>query len=264
MRASGVGTARTLLDGAWQDADQAARAAGVEIRAGGDVRGVQEVVSSVWGPAQRPQANLLTAMEHAGATVASAVRGGEAVGACVGFLGWAGGLHLHSHMAAVRAGARTSGVGYALKLWQRAVCLEHGVTEMRWTYDPVVRRNAYFNLAKLGARVVDFRPDFYGEMDDIVNAGDRSDRFEVSWVLDSPEVADAMAGLPAAPHSDARFVALPEDYVSLRQEDPATARAERDRVHAAVAEHWGNGLRPVWDSRGGYAFQPADEERGRP
>jgi predicted GNAT superfamily acetyltransferase len=260
---TGVGTAGTLREGAWQDAHRAARAAGIEIRdaALGDVRGVQDVVSSVWGEAQRPQANLLMAMTHAGATVAAAVRDGEAIGACVGFLGWAGGLHLHSHMAAVRSGARAAGVGYALKLWQRAMCLDHGVHEMRWTYDPLVRRNAYFNLVKLGAQVVDFRPDFYGEMDDTVNAGDRSDRFEVSWELASPAVTDAPAGVPTSPGA-ARFVALPEDYVGLRRDDPAAARAWRDRVHVAVSEHWAAGLRPVWDGRGGYVFRPPAGERG--
>lgn len=34
-----------------------------------------------------------------------------------------------------------------------------------------------------------FFPDFYGAMDDAVNAGDHSDRFEVSWRLDSERTA---------------------------------------------------------------------------
>ena len=259
---TGSATARTLADRAWQDAERAASAAGVVVHAAGpdDFSGVQEVISSVWGPAQQPQANLLMAMVHAGGTVAIAVRDGEAVGACIGFLGWTGGLHLHSHMAAVRAGDRTAGVGYALKVWQRAVCLEQGVAEMRWTYDPLVRRNAYFNLAKLGARVVNFLPAFYGDMDDIVNAGDRSDRFEVSWALDSDPVADPPAGVPA-PVAARAFVALPDDYVALRRDDPAAAQSERERVHTAITEHWSAGLRPAWDDRGGYAFRPVDAGR---
>ncbi len=64
------------------------------------------------------------------------------VGATLGFLGWSGGLHLHSHMNAVDPAARGRGIGVALKLRQRAVCLAHGVDEMRWTYDPLIRRNA--------------------------------------------------------------------------------------------------------------------------
>ncbi|SNS10571.1 hypothetical protein SAMN06893096_10233 [Geodermatophilus pulveris] len=178
MNGAATGVTGSLVYAARRDAEEAARTAGVDIRTAAR-GGVQEIVSTVWGPGQRLQANLLMAMAHAGGTVAAAVRGDGPVGACVGFLGWNGGVHLHSHMAAVRPGARTTGVGCALKLWQRAVCLEHGIAEIRWTFDSLVRRNAYFNLAKLGARVIDYRPDRYGEMDEIVNAGDRSDRFEV-------------------------------------------------------------------------------------
>ena len=43
-------------------------------------------------------------------------------------------------------------------------------------FDPLVRRNARLNLVRLGADVTDYLPDFYGAMDDAVNAGDRSDR----------------------------------------------------------------------------------------
>jgi len=31
-----------------------------------------------------------------------------------------------------------------------------------WTYDPLIRRNAYFNLVKLGARPVEYLRNFYG------------------------------------------------------------------------------------------------------
>ncbi|GAA1276782.1 hypothetical protein GCM10009609_44750 [Pseudonocardia aurantiaca] len=263
MRTAGSEIAGTLVDGASHEADAAARAADVEIRPAtlDDIGGVQDVLASVWGPAQRVQANLLMAMAHAGATVASAVRDGLPVGACVGFLGWKGGMHLHSHMTAVRPGVRASGVGYALKLWQRAVCLGNGIDEIRWTYDPLVRRNAYFNLAKLGARVVDYGPDFYGEMDDIVNAGDRSDRFEVSWALGSPTATAALGGPPVTPGAATRFVRLPEDYDRMRREDPAAAGSWRERVRREIAELWDAGMRPVWAS-GGYAFQPETGPRG--
>jgi predicted GNAT superfamily acetyltransferase len=252
----------TVVDEARRVADRAARAAEVSIRpvTPSGVSGVQDLLSTVWGPAQRLQANLLLALSHAGATVAAAVRDDVPIGACVGFLGWSGGVHLHSHMAAVRWGHRTGGVGYALKLWQRAVCLEHGVDEIRWTYDPLVRRNAYFNLAKLGARVVDYLPDFYGQMDDIVNAGDRSDRFEVSWALVDVD-PDSPPDPPDPTVAGERFVALPEDYDALRREDPAAASRWRDRARAEIAAHWDDGLRPVW-TPGGYRFQPAGEPGG--
>jgi predicted GNAT superfamily acetyltransferase len=252
--------ADTPLD-AWKDVERASHAADVDIQPAtpAEVALVQDVIGAVWGPAQRLQANLLLAMAHAGATVAAAVRDGVAVGACVGFLGWADVIHLHSHMVAVLPGAQARGVGYALKLWQRAACMEHGVDEIRWTYDPLVRRNAYFNLAKLGARVIDYRPDFYGEMDDIINAGDRSDRFEVSWALSSPGVVDALAGLTPVPRPEARLVAIPDDYELLRRADPGAAREFREQIRATIADHWREGLRPMWSADGGYAFQAVEE-----
>jgi predicted GNAT superfamily acetyltransferase len=266
VKKSAAGVAGSPVDVARRDAEAAAHAAGVEIRPAtqGGVQAVQEIVATVWGPGQRLQTNLLMAMAHAGGTVAAAVRGDEPMGACVGFLGWTGGVHLHSHMAAVRADARTAGVGYALKLWQRAVCLEHGITEIRWTYDPLVRRNAHFNLVKLGARVVDYRPDFYGEMDDIVNAGDHSDRFEVSWQLASDDVAAALLGTPVVAAGPEGLVPIPEDYDSLRREDPVAARRWREEVRAALGHHWDAGLRPVWATSGqGYVFLPGRPDDAR-
>ena len=101
---------------------------------------------ATWGEGRGPDRSMLQALEHAGNTVLVAApqvrRIADALGATLGFLGWRGGLHLHSHMNAVDPAARGRGIGVALKLRQRAVCLAHGVDEMRWTYDPLIRRNA--------------------------------------------------------------------------------------------------------------------------
>lgn len=51
---------------------------------------------------------------------------------------------------------------------------------------PLVRRNAYFNLVKLGARATDYLPDCYGPMHDGLNRGEASDRLFVEWDLLSP------------------------------------------------------------------------------
>ena len=180
------GVLGTRLDAAWAVAYDAASVAGVDIRElhGTDVTLAQEVIGQVWGPQLIPQDVLLRALAHAGCTLLGAVVDEQPVGVTLGFLGWAGGIHLHSHMTAVVPAHGSAGVGYALKLWQRAVCLREGIREIRWTYDPMVARNAYFNLVKLGAVVESLRANFYGAMVDTVNAGDESDRFEVSWWLE--------------------------------------------------------------------------------
>ena len=77
-------------------------------------------------------------------------------------------------------------VGYALKLHQRAWALQRGIATITWTFDPLVRRNAYFNLAKLGVRATRYLPNFYGAMQDPINAGDDTDRLLVDWDLASP------------------------------------------------------------------------------
>ena len=71
-------------------------------------------------------------------------------------MGWLGGhppheLHMHSHILGVLPGSETHGLGFDLKQHQRRWCLARGVTVMEWTTDPLVRRNAYFNVTKLGA-----------------------------------------------------------------------------------------------------------------
>ena len=62
---------------------------------------------------------------------------------------------------------------------------------MTWTFDPLVRRNAHFNLAVLGATVDEYLVDFYGPLPDAVNAGDESDRLLVVWPVGDAATAAA-------------------------------------------------------------------------
>ena len=63
---------------------------------------------------------------------------------------------------------------------------------VEWTYDPLHAGNARFNLVKLGARVLSFHDDFYGEAQDTFGVGLGSDRFLVRWgVDDEPPALDA-------------------------------------------------------------------------
>ena len=148
---------------------------------------VSEAGTAVWGPRGTLAPNELQALVHAGSPVhlATDLRrpGQPVVGFALGFLGWSPFLHVHSHQVGVVEGQRRRGIGYALKLAQRATCLARGLTDMRWTFDPLVRRNTYFNVEVLGARAASFHPDFYGVMTDQINAGDSSDRLEAVWTL---------------------------------------------------------------------------------
>ena len=68
-----------------------------------------------------------------------------------------------SHLLAVRPEARRLGLGLALKRWQRDRLREQGIDRAYWSYDPLLAGNAHLNLNLLGARVVEYVEDMYGD-----------------------------------------------------------------------------------------------------
>ncbi len=222
-----------------------------------DLRQVGELWARIWGRAAEPALgpDVLKALSHSGNYVAGAYVDGQLVG---GLLGWFGGdprhdLHMHSHILGVLPGSETRGVGFELKEHQRRWCLERGVKVMEWTTDPLVRRNVYFNLAKLGARAPVYLVDFYGEMKDGINAGDHSDRLLIRWDLEEPKRGEldaeklrewgsgallsvGPAGEPVRGASSARVLVcqVPDDIVAMRRSQPALARQWRMALRDAL------------------------------
>ena len=256
--------AATAVDRAVQAADAAARAAGVTVHDLADLADLEQVVelfSGIWGRSDNPPVTLelLRAFTKAGNYVGGAVADGKLVGACVGFFHAPGEDALHSHIAGVAASGRS--VGFALKLHQRSWALLHGVSEIAWTFDPLVARNAWFNLAKLAATPTEYLPNFYGPMLDALNGDDDSDRLLVRWRLTDPTVVLACAGESAGADADAELaagavvalgvgadggpvagrmdgavalVAVPPDIRLLRATDPALAQRWRVAVRDAL------------------------------
>ncbi len=140
---------------------------------------------------------LLTAAKNGG-MVLGAFAGNEMVGFVFGFPGiTAEGKVKHcSHMMGVAPGVQSSGVGYRLKLAQRAFALAQDLDLVTWTYDPLESRNAYLNVHKLGAVCRTYIRDLYGALDDGLNAGLPSDRFEVEWWLEGETVQRRLASSP--------------------------------------------------------------------
>jgi predicted GNAT superfamily acetyltransferase len=213
-----------------------------------------DLLADIWGypPEQGPATpELLRALAHSGNYVTGAWFGDTLIGASAGFIGLNDGhIHLHSHISGVARGHRDSHVGYALKQHQRQWALGRGITTIEWTFDPLVRRNAYFNLAKLGATVVGFEADFYGSMRDALNAGEETDRAVARWDLAAQPRAtvDTRAAKVILHADDAdRPVAdaepgagpvllawIPEDNVALRERDPALAQDWRQALRETV------------------------------
>jgi predicted GNAT superfamily acetyltransferase len=218
------------------------------------------LIDAIWGEQRIMTPALLRALSTHGNPVIGAFRGEELVGAQVGFLGMEEGRAiLHSHITGVSRGLEHRGVGLDLKRAQRDWCLAHGIDTVTWTFDPMVARNAYFNLVKLGAVADRFHRDFYGEMEDELNAGDRSDRLEVRWELGSDRVKRALAGEAHEPGDEGReVVRVPEDYPALRQRDPGEAARWRDSVADALEGLFEKGYRATWFRReGAYILERA-------
>jgi predicted GNAT superfamily acetyltransferase len=186
-------------------------------------------------------------MQGAGVPPLGAIQAGEIVGFVLGFVG-AGpdGIHLHSHMLAVNPGRQARGIGRALKLAQRAWALDRGLETMRWTFDPLIARNAHFNLNVLGAVADRFHRHYYGDMADRINRGEQTDRLEVVWHL-SPDRASAAGQVVDR-------VKIPPDHVSLRRDDPAAAADWRARVADRLEEALAGGLAIGGFDRTGSAY----------
>ncbi|MFB9518596.1 GNAT family N-acetyltransferase [Streptomyces cremeus] len=207
-----------------------------------DLEAVAALFERIWGspPGGSPVSpEVMRAFSHSGNYVAGAYEEDRLVGAAVGFFAAPAGEALHSHVTGALPGRAA---GLALKLHQRDWALARGLSRITWTYDPLVRRNAHFNLTKLGARPVEYLPRFYGDMADAINDGDESDRALISWDLTAGPApataapagaATALAvrgGRPAVARDlDARtlLVEVPADIEGLRRTDPGAAKEWR-------------------------------------
>lgn len=260
------------------DTAAAAARAGTEVReltSLVELEDASRLISRIWDD-DDPKAptSLLRALTHAGNFVAGAFDNGRLVGVSFGFVGLHDGeLHLHSHITGVDGAFRGRSVGYALKLYQRAWALERGLDTVLWTADPLVRSNAVFNLAKLGATMVAYHENFYGVLDDGMNAGE-SDRVVLQWDLTSVRAERAASGVPtdpddgvgtvvlrarpngspesAEPEGDVLRAWLPPDIVRLRDEAPSDAADWRSAVRTTVGHALADGFRAESISRDGW------------
>jgi len=242
-----------------------------------DAREAVDVLAQVWGgdDGQKPlPAELAWVFAHSGNYVSLARVDGAVVGAAIGFRAVDDdGPHLHSHIAGVLPGHRGANVGYGLKQHQRHWALDAGLDRITWTFDPLVSRNAYFNIVKLGADITSHHVDFYGRMDDGINNGDESDRCVVTWHLAGAKAALAAAGgvpsvdlaaaratggrevlrvaadggpalepLGPVTPADCLLVQLPGDIVEVRQGDPALGSAWRHALRAVLVPAFAAGL----------------------
>jgi predicted GNAT superfamily acetyltransferase len=200
------------------------------------------IFDDTWSPHSETEitSNLLQAMVHSGAYLSGAFIENKIVGAAFAFPATNNGLHLHSHLTAVLDAYRDQGVGYALKIDQWNWAKRQNYSHLSWTFDPLVRRNAKLNVVKLGVDISAYYPNFYGEMPDVLNAGDESDRLMVSWRtdIDAPKARE----LITKPETGDILIAIPEDIVAIRSKDQSESMKWRRQVRDQfLAAFEGNG-----------------------
>jgi predicted GNAT superfamily acetyltransferase len=194
----------TTHDDAQRDAAAAAARASVvmgELDTVAGLRGAADLFARIWETPTVPPMphDVLRSLVHAGGRVDAAFRDGRLVGAAVAVFSAPGDAACYSLIAGVSPGAESRGIGLALKLAQRAWALRSGASRMVWTFDPLLRRNAWFNIARLGAVGTEYWVDFYGEITDGVNDPE-TDRLAVAWNLRAPLPASTgRAGVPDSP-----------------------------------------------------------------
>ena len=171
-----------------------------------DMTSVEELQRAVWPGSETdvvPAHMLITAMHNGGLVIGAFVED-RIIGFVFGFPGLEfipdGPRPKHcSHMMGIHPDHRDSGIGFALKRAQWQMVRHQGLDHITWTYDPLLSRNAYLNIAKLGAVCNTYRRSEYGEMRDGLNAGLPSDRFQVDWWVNTRRVERRLSKRPRRP-----------------------------------------------------------------
>jgi len=160
-----------------------------------EMTAVEELQRIVWPGSETEvvPVHLLITAHHNGGIVMGAFVEEKMVGFVFGFPGLEmlpDGPHPKhcSHMMGIQPDWRNSGLGFALKRAQWQMVRHQGIGHITWTYDPLLSRNAYLNIAKLGTVCNTYHRSEYGDMRDGLNVGLPSDRFQVDWWLNTHRV----------------------------------------------------------------------------
>ena len=195
-----------------------------------EFRAAQQMQQTVWGNDDQPDPyDLMMVVQSEGGICAGAFDGDRLVGYVFGFPTSEPRVQ-HSHRLAVLPEFRGAGIGAGLKLYQRQWCQARGISIMRWTYDPLVTRNANLNIAKLGAIGQRYLVNYYGA-EGSYQAGVDSDRIV------------AELHIPARPATTSQaHVTVPRDFDRLLRDDPDAAATARRETRQAMTALFDQGL----------------------
>jgi len=213
-------------------------------------------------------AHMLLAIVNHGGHVPAAFDGDRMVGLLIGFLGadrdavtadklLSRCMLVMSKRMVVLPEYRSYNIGTRLKLAQREFALTYQIPLVTWTFDPVLARNAYLNLHKLGAVGQKYAVSYFGS--DSAYAMLSDDRLVANWwVAHSHAVIHAEGRAPSlsqatlltvqtlnettlyddllrpghtnTPVGEPLLLEIPMDYPTLEKRDAGLARAWRDHL----------------------------------
>ncbi|MBT9259383.1 MAG: hypothetical protein KM310_06460 [Clostridiales bacterium] len=217
-----------------------------EPRSRSDFSAMEELQIEVWSrDTSLPLPMLWVAVETGGlALVARRPAEDDVIGFCLAVAAFDGkDAWLWSHMAAVKEGWRSHGVGRALKYRQYHWARQRGFPLITWTFDPLMAKNAYFNLVYLKAMARTFFPNHYGPMDDPLNKGLPTDRFLCEWWIEEEDPWQRGEAFPQP---------LPPGPVFLEAVASSHPLLPRPRLHPDVeaSPEGGEALEGTWSSDG--------------
>lgn len=224
------------------------------------------LAAEVWGSDAACSTPQMMVHASYGGVVLLAYHGNRPIGFLFSFPAvYKGEVVLWSHETAVLPEFLHHGVGTQLKRRQRDLARELSYRQIAWTFDPLVSRNAYFNLHKLGAKIVEYKRNAYGtDPSDRINRGLETDRWIAVWGTDDdagPDVSGQtiqapytwlQVGADGAPVMNKRsnrsvsraVTQIPLDFGNLLVRDWDVARQWRSAFRETAEALWAAGYRP--------------------
>lgn len=223
---------------------------------------VTELEKLVWGSENPVCVHQLLSVSRNGGFLLGAFCEELMVGMLFSYSGFLNGqVYLWSDMMGIRKEWRSKGIGAQLKRTQAETAKAAGYPMIAWTYDPLETANGYLNIGKLGAICSTYHLDYYGDMEDQLNQGIPSDRFQIEWWLDHqkgfslPQGRGEKAntwilrgdGLPQPgpireiPPGNKLTVGVPADFQALKKKDFGLAKAWREITRRVFIQCFGAG-----------------------
>lgn len=174
-----------------------------------------------------------------------------------------GRTYLHSHMLAVLPQYQNYGVGRKLKLAQREDALSRGIDLIEWTFDPLQLKNAYFNIARLGAICRRYIPDAYGRTSSPLHSGLPTDRLVAEWWVASARVQNRLSGSSDNEVKGREHIALPASIQDVCRMEPQRAEQIQSQFRRTFESYLGRGYAAVGfelnQDQGLYVMEPYED-----